>query len=115
MSSVEVKTTNEAAPGVRPVDMKLEVVMIGVTDIDRAKAFYQSLGWRFDGDHLARRAADFGVLLGGEVRVDMKRVKARADALVAESRRGVELWLRGMAGCTVIEGHARFEGRAVFA
>src|SRR5919112_1718054 len=60
--------------------------------------------------HLARRAGDFGVLLGGEVRVDMKRVKARADAIVAESRRGVEKWLRGMAGCTVVEGHARFEG-----
>ena len=60
--------------------------------------------------HLARRAADFGVILGGEVRVDMKRVKARADALVADSRRGVEKWLRGMEGCTVVEGHARFEG-----
>jgi catechol 2,3-dioxygenase-like lactoylglutathione lyase family enzyme len=33
-----------------PVDMKLEVVMIGVSDIDRAKAFYENLGWRFDGD-----------------------------------------------------------------
>ena len=52
--------------------------------------------------HLARRAADFGVLLGGEVRVDMKRVKARADAVVADSRRGVEHWLRGMSGCTVV-------------
>jgi catechol 2,3-dioxygenase-like lactoylglutathione lyase family enzyme len=30
--------------------MKLEVVMIGVSDIDRAKAFYENLGWRFDGD-----------------------------------------------------------------
>jgi pyruvate/2-oxoglutarate dehydrogenase complex dihydrolipoamide dehydrogenase (E3) component len=60
--------------------------------------------------HLARRAADFGVLLGGEVRVDMTRVKARADAVVADSRRGVEQWLRGMAGCTVVDGHARFEG-----
>ncbi len=60
--------------------------------------------------NLARRAADFGVLLEGPVRVDMKRVKARADALVADSRTGVEKWLRGMAGCTVVEGHARFEG-----
>src|SRR3712207_7840387 len=50
MSSVEVKTGGEAAPGAKPVDMKLEVVMIGVSDIDRAKAFYQSLGWRLDGD-----------------------------------------------------------------
>ncbi|HEV2801691.1 MAG TPA: VOC family protein [Pyrinomonadaceae bacterium] len=50
MSSVEMKTRDEAAPGAEPVDMKLEVVMIGVSDIDRAKAFYQKLGWRFDGD-----------------------------------------------------------------
>ena len=32
------------------VDMKLEVVLIGVADIGRAKAFYESLGWRVDGD-----------------------------------------------------------------
>jgi catechol 2,3-dioxygenase-like lactoylglutathione lyase family enzyme len=32
------------------VDMKLEVVMIGVSDVDRAKAFYQNLGWRLDID-----------------------------------------------------------------
>ena len=31
-------------------DMKLEVVVIGVSDVDRAKAFYQNLGWRLDGD-----------------------------------------------------------------
>ena len=59
--------------------------------------------------HLARRAKDFGVVLEGSVRVDMKKVKARADAVVAESRTGVERRLRDMAGCTVIEGHARFE------
>jgi catechol 2,3-dioxygenase-like lactoylglutathione lyase family enzyme len=43
-----MKTTKLAE--VEPVDMKLEVVVIGVTDIDRAKAFYEKLGWRFDGD-----------------------------------------------------------------
>lgn len=59
--------------------------------------------------HLARRAADYGVELGGDVRVDMARVKARADAVVAASRSGVEKWLRGMKGCTVLQGHARFE------
>lgn len=32
------------------MDMKLEVVVIGVTDVDRAKAFYEKLGWRLDGD-----------------------------------------------------------------
>ena len=33
-----------------PVDMKLEVMVIGVSDVDRAKAFYDKLGWRLDGD-----------------------------------------------------------------
>ena len=33
-----------------PVDMKLEVAVIGVSDINRAKAFYEKLGWRLDGD-----------------------------------------------------------------
>src|SRR2546423_15124427 len=32
------------------VDMKLEVVFLGVSDIDRAKTFYESLGWRLDAD-----------------------------------------------------------------
>ena len=35
---------------VKPVDMKLEVVVLGVSDVDRAKAFYENLGWRLDGD-----------------------------------------------------------------
>lgn len=50
MSGVEVETRNEAAPQAAQVDMKLEVVMLGVSDVDRAKAFYQGLGWRLDGD-----------------------------------------------------------------
>jgi catechol 2,3-dioxygenase-like lactoylglutathione lyase family enzyme len=32
------------------VDMKLEVVVLPVADVDRAKAFYQGLGWRLDAD-----------------------------------------------------------------
>jgi catechol 2,3-dioxygenase-like lactoylglutathione lyase family enzyme len=32
------------------VDMKLEVVVVPVSDIDRAKSFYQSMGWRLDAD-----------------------------------------------------------------
>ena len=61
--------------------------------------------------HLARRGADFGVVLDGPVKVDMARVKARVDAVVRKSRAGVEGWLKNMAGCTVIEGHAQFEAR----
>jgi catechol 2,3-dioxygenase-like lactoylglutathione lyase family enzyme len=50
MSSVEMRTMDEAAPGVEPVNMKLEVVVIPVSDVDRAKSFYESLGWRLDVD-----------------------------------------------------------------
>lgn len=59
--------------------------------------------------HLARRAADFGVGVG-EVRVDMKAVKARKDAVVEASRNGVTRWLEDTPGITVIHGHARFVG-----
>jgi pyruvate/2-oxoglutarate dehydrogenase complex dihydrolipoamide dehydrogenase (E3) component len=58
---------------------------------------------------LARRGADYGVAIDGPVRVDMKRVKARKDEVAGRSNRGVEQWLRGLANCTVIQGHARFE------
>ncbi len=60
--------------------------------------------------HLARRAADYGIVLDGAIRVDMKKVKSRADTVSTNARTGVEKYLREMKGCTVIEGHARFEG-----
>jgi pyruvate/2-oxoglutarate dehydrogenase complex dihydrolipoamide dehydrogenase (E3) component len=60
--------------------------------------------------HLARRAADYGVVLDGAIKIDMKKVKARADTVSTNARTGVEKYLREMEGCTVIEGHARFEG-----
>jgi pyruvate/2-oxoglutarate dehydrogenase complex dihydrolipoamide dehydrogenase (E3) component len=59
--------------------------------------------------HMVRRAAEFGVEAGSGVRVDMRRVKARHDAISGASRTGVESWLRGMKNCTVYQGHARFE------
>jgi glycine/D-amino acid oxidase-like deaminating enzyme len=58
--------------------------------------------------HMARRAAHFGVDVEGRIRVDMKQVKARKDAIVAQSRTGVESWLKSLKNCTVYEGQARF-------
>jgi len=63
--------------------------------------------------HLARRAADFGITLDGGPRIDMARVKARADTVSAKARAGIEASLRGMPGCTVIRGQARFESPRV--
>ncbi len=37
-------------PGAGKVEMKLEVVVIPVSDVDRAKRFYENLGWRLDAD-----------------------------------------------------------------
>jgi pyruvate/2-oxoglutarate dehydrogenase complex dihydrolipoamide dehydrogenase (E3) component len=59
--------------------------------------------------HVARRGAEYGFAVDGDVRVDMKRVKARKDEVSGRSNRGVEEWLRGQKNCTVIQGHARFQ------
>ena len=59
--------------------------------------------------HVARRGQDFGVMINGEVRIDMARVKARKDDVVGQSNRGVTNWLRNAPNVTLIEGHGRFE------
>jgi catechol 2,3-dioxygenase-like lactoylglutathione lyase family enzyme len=46
-------TTAVQTPGARTVDMKLEVIVIPVSDVDRAKRFYGGLGWRLDADFAA--------------------------------------------------------------
>src|SRR3954452_20271462 len=43
--------------------------------------------------HLMRRAADYGVDIGGPLRVDMKAVKARKDRIVAQSVEKLTQWL----------------------
>lgn len=60
--------------------------------------------------HLARRAADYGVDIGGPIKVDMQRIKARKDAVSGASNRGVERWMRETPNITVVQGHARFVG-----
>ena len=60
--------------------------------------------------HLARRSTEYGIAIDSSVKVDMNRVKARADNVSANARTNIETWLRGMDGLTVIEGHARFKG-----
>ncbi len=51
-----MKNTTTITAKAKPIDMKLEVVLIGVSDVDRAKAFYENLGWRID---LDKTAGDF--------------------------------------------------------
>jgi catechol 2,3-dioxygenase-like lactoylglutathione lyase family enzyme len=51
MSTTQVRSENVAGKAVAAkVDMKLEIVVIPVSDVDRAKEFYERLGWRLDAD-----------------------------------------------------------------
>jgi pyruvate/2-oxoglutarate dehydrogenase complex dihydrolipoamide dehydrogenase (E3) component len=59
--------------------------------------------------HVARSASEYGLVIGGSISVDMKKVKERKDAVVRLSNEGVEKWLKGTENLTVYEGHARFE------
>jgi pyruvate/2-oxoglutarate dehydrogenase complex dihydrolipoamide dehydrogenase (E3) component len=56
----------------------------------------------------ARRAAEYGIAVGGPIAVDMQRVKARKDAIVAQSRDGLTATLENAANVTLYRGHARF-------
>jgi pyruvate/2-oxoglutarate dehydrogenase complex dihydrolipoamide dehydrogenase (E3) component len=57
---------------------------------------------------VARRAAEWGVQLGGEVRVDMAAVKARKDGVVNHSRQNLDRWIAGTDKLTLVIGAARF-------
>jgi catechol 2,3-dioxygenase-like lactoylglutathione lyase family enzyme len=61
MSTTAVSKDATTVARVGKVDMKLEVVAIPVSDVDRAKEFYGSLGWRLDADFTAggSRAVQF--------------------------------------------------------
>jgi len=59
--------------------------------------------------HIARLAAEYGVMIDSSITVDMKKVKERKDAVVRRSNEGVEKWLKSTEKLTVYEGHARFE------
>lgn len=45
--------TSAGSPSPLPFDMALEIVVVPVTDVDRAKRFYANLGWRLDADFSA--------------------------------------------------------------
>jgi len=59
---------------------------------------------------MARRGEDFGVVIEGSIRVDMRRVMARMKAISGHSNEAVTRWLEGMENVTLHRGHARFEG-----
>ncbi|HVN01017.1 MAG TPA: FAD-containing oxidoreductase [Caulobacteraceae bacterium] len=60
--------------------------------------------------HVARRAADYGVDVGGAVSVDMARVRARKDAVVQASIDSLTRWIGDAPNVTFVKGEARFVG-----
>ena len=58
--------------------------------------------------HLVRRAAEYGIMTDGGLRTDMKRVKARKDAIVEQKRQGLRSSLEATENCVLLRGHARF-------
>jgi pyruvate/2-oxoglutarate dehydrogenase complex dihydrolipoamide dehydrogenase (E3) component len=58
---------------------------------------------------MAARAGEYGVTISGAPAVDMAAVNERTGAIVGKSRTGLEKWIEGLTGCTLIRGHARFE------
>lgn len=58
--------------------------------------------------HHAQCASDFGIEINGSIKINMKKVKARKDAIVNKASQGVELWLKNTPNITVYHDHARF-------
>lgn len=50
MSTADVQAPSATSPASRTTDFKLEVVVLPVSDVDRARQFYEQLGWRLDAD-----------------------------------------------------------------
>lgn len=65
--------------------------------------------------HTAQRGQDYGFNVAEPIQIDMKRVAARADQVIRDSRASNESWIAGMANVELIRGHARFEGPDVVA
>jgi catechol 2,3-dioxygenase-like lactoylglutathione lyase family enzyme len=121
MSSAAVETSHA-----RNGDMKLEIVVIPVSDVDRAKGFYSGLGWRLDAD-FASPAGDFRVIQftppgSGCSIIFGKNVTAAApgsaqvpDRLRPSRRpRGAPRpWRRGQRGVPRRRRRLRWHGRAL--
>ena len=52
MNQLDTMIERDVAPSAETMNMKLEVVVIPVSDVDRAKRFYGGLGWRLDADFI---------------------------------------------------------------
>lgn len=61
--------------------------------------------------HIVRNSEEMGITINGDVKVDMKKVKFRMDAIRKKYRQGLQSWLENLKNCTVYHGTAQFEDR----
>ena len=87
----------------------IERKLIGGTCVNTGCTPTKTLVASADAAHVARRAAEYGLTIDGPIGVDMKKVKARKNAVVNKWRAGLEAWLKDLPNCTVYKGHARFK------
>ncbi len=100
------------AAGAQTENMKVAVLerhLVGGTCVNAGCIPTKALVASAPAAHMARRGADFGVVVDGEVSVDMPRVKARIKKISGHSSQGLTGWLEGMDNATLYHGHGRFE------
>ena len=91
--------------------MKVAVIerhLVGGTCVNTGCTPTKALVASADAARITRHAAEYGVVIGGDIGIDMPRVKARKDAIVAASRNGLTSALENAANITFYRGHARF-------
>jgi pyruvate/2-oxoglutarate dehydrogenase complex dihydrolipoamide dehydrogenase (E3) component len=59
--------------------------------------------------HVIAHSNEYGLDVVPQTKADLKAIKARKDKIVGDSRAKLEAWIKGMEGCTLIRGAARFE------
>lgn len=108
--------TGQAGPSLAgrlvAVGMNVAVIergLLGGTCVNTGCTPTKALVASAEAAHVARRAAEFGVSIAGAVAVDMKRVKARKDAIVEAKQKRVLAGL-SVKNCTLYRGQASFIG-----
>ncbi len=87
----------------------IERKLVGGTCVNTGCTPTKTLVASAEAIHTARRGADYGFIVKGDIEVDLQAVMARKDAVVAKSQKSLAGWICGMENCTLIEGHARLE------
>src|SRR6185436_462141 len=85
----------------------IERKLLGGTCVNVGCILTKTLAGSARAIHMARRGAEYG-FAAGDVRVDMKAVKARKDGVVKHSTDGLASWIGGMKNVTLVRGQARF-------